>query len=692
MNWRNHITKPVKLVIWELDDTVWAGTLSEDDDVRLYSHVKKILAEFNKRGIMNVICSKNYRAEAVQKLQDFHLWEFFVWASIDHTPKGPRVKKMLDDLQILEENVLAIDHDAFNLLEIQFYNKRINLLHAGFMENLLKNPLLQGSQKAFIPLKQIDNMIPLQENFQSNVEFLKSIHIRITMVKYRPEYLERVIELINGTNKLNYSKKRMSRNEITELLSDDSITIRCIQEADDIGERGFVGFYAIKDDALVHFLFSARVLGMGIEQSVYSYLKNPHLEITGQTAVPLLKEMVCDDYIEVAEEQKGLNNQLMSSMWVKEDKGYWQRNSVYVIGACDMFNMTGNLAAPCNRIISESNTYKGNFRGVNVGTEYIRSNFEMNQEEKEFCKSHFYNYAPELAFRLQIFCEEYDYVIFSSYDEFLYQIYVNRTNPDIRVLRNHEPIIGEDNNILGPEESQEWLANHFYEPVFMDETRFYENLQWIRNRLSPQTILILVNGPEFDFYMLSNNPSERHNPELRERIIRLNKVLKQFASDNEQNVRLVDVNRILTKITHFTNNIFHWTHQKCFEIARECAKTMSLSPVRRETGFQEQYPVNGRKIVIWGSCQYAQICYYSLAANGLDIYAVCDHRPYDGDDFVVERAEILCGNQNQYYVLVIEPGDCHKIQELLCDYGYINCEDYILFPSATLLRTHTTVV
>lgn len=96
--------------------------------------------------------------------------------------------------------------------------------------------------------------------------------------------------------------------------------------------------------------------------------------------------------------------------------------------------------------------------------------------------------------------------------------------------------------------------------------------------------------------------------------------------------------------------------------------------------------------MIWGSSYYAQICYYSLIANGVDIYAVYDHRPCIDDDFAIEKAESLRGNKQKYYVLVIEHDNCKKIEELLKDYGYTDCEDYTLFPSATLLKTHTTVI
>ena len=114
MNWRNHITKPIKLVICELDDTVWAGTLSEEK-VKIYSYVKKILIELKKRGINNAICSKNKKPDAVKKLKDFQLWEYFNVSSIDYTPKGARVAMILNSLNISAENTPGTTTARFDI-------------------------------------------------------------------------------------------------------------------------------------------------------------------------------------------------------------------------------------------------------------------------------------------------------------------------------------------------------------------------------------------------------------------------------------------------------------------------------------------------------------------------------------------------------------------------------------------------
>ena len=86
------LTAPVKLIIWDLDETLWAGTLSEGEVVIDTSRGDLVRA-LNRRGIVNSICSKNDQPEARRRLEAEGLWDEFVFASIDWSPKGPRVAR-----------------------------------------------------------------------------------------------------------------------------------------------------------------------------------------------------------------------------------------------------------------------------------------------------------------------------------------------------------------------------------------------------------------------------------------------------------------------------------------------------------------------------------------------------------------------------------------------------------------------
>lgn len=53
------MVKKIKCVIWDLDNTIWDGVLSEDKEVKLNDNIKEIIEELDKRGILQSVASKN---------------------------------------------------------------------------------------------------------------------------------------------------------------------------------------------------------------------------------------------------------------------------------------------------------------------------------------------------------------------------------------------------------------------------------------------------------------------------------------------------------------------------------------------------------------------------------------------------------------------------------------------------------
>lgn len=112
--------RQIKLVIWDLDETLWKGTLSEGDVV-----VKEPIAEFLRNtldmGIVHSICSKNDFRKTKDKLSELGLWDIFVFPSIDWTPKGVRVKETIENMGLRPGNVLFVDDNMQNLEEVKYY-------------------------------------------------------------------------------------------------------------------------------------------------------------------------------------------------------------------------------------------------------------------------------------------------------------------------------------------------------------------------------------------------------------------------------------------------------------------------------------------------------------------------------------------------------------------------------------------
>lgn len=85
------------------------------------------------------------------------------------------------------------------------------------------------------------------------------------------------------------------RSNITDFeevvkLDTTSFSCACVSISDKYGEYGIVGFYALKNDKLEHFVFSCRTIGFGVENYLYKKLGYPDISVIGDVSTELSKE------------------------------------------------------------------------------------------------------------------------------------------------------------------------------------------------------------------------------------------------------------------------------------------------------------------------------------------------------------------------------------------------------------------
>src|SRR4051812_11623982 len=90
----------IKCVVWDLDNTVWDGTLLEDSEVTLRPHVVHLLKALDERGILHSIASRNDHAAAMAKLVDFGIADYFLYPQINWNSKASSVGQIAQDLNI----------------------------------------------------------------------------------------------------------------------------------------------------------------------------------------------------------------------------------------------------------------------------------------------------------------------------------------------------------------------------------------------------------------------------------------------------------------------------------------------------------------------------------------------------------------------------------------------------------------
>lgn len=401
------MSNKIKLVIWDLDNTLWRGTLAEGDTPVLFPGRAELIKDLTLSGIVNSICSKNNFDEAKSVLSRMGLWDYFVFPKIEFAPKGQTVQSILNEMHLRAENTVFIDDEASNLQEVLFYNEGITVLNQSDCEaffNSFKGTSDLGSDCSRLDkYKQLERKQQEKKSFASNEEFLRSSNIQLEFVPVDSRDLfDRLCELSERTNQLNFTKSRMNSEELMGLLKNPNIETRMIHATDNFGDYGLIGFYSLYQGNLIQFVFSCRIMNMGIEQFVYQYLGYPKIKVEGYTASELSRDQQID-YIKVISNDVHVHDEESIESILTEDS----QVNIFALGACDLYHPISYFALPNNYFVYECNVFIGNGRGVNVGTEYIRSQYDMTDDEKDFCRHHFHNYTRYNVFQSKIFDERW---------------------------------------------------------------------------------------------------------------------------------------------------------------------------------------------------------------------------------------------------------------------------------------------
>jgi FkbH-like protein len=272
-----------KLIIWDLDDTLWQGTLADGDDPVLFDHRADYVRAFNNHGIVSAICSKNDKAKAREKLEAFGLWDEFVFRRIAFVPKGAVIKQIIADMQLRPANVLFIDDNPHNLHEVADAVPGIHVVDATTPECdallaqiLADNAHVRKSRVADYRLIET-KVSEREDNALSDEAFLMQSGIEACFVHRMDnlEFADRIEELINRSNQLNYTESRVEPGKIHQCIQDmDNYVVMSIFVWDKYGYYGLVGaaVWAWRTRKLEHLAFSCRIMHMGVEDAMIRHL------------------------------------------------------------------------------------------------------------------------------------------------------------------------------------------------------------------------------------------------------------------------------------------------------------------------------------------------------------------------------------------------------------------------------------
>jgi FkbH-like protein len=282
--------RKVKCVIWDLDNTLWDGVFVEDGPERLTLKrgIRQIIEELDRRGILQSIASKNNHDDVLTLLKRFKLDDYFLVPQINWLAKSTAIERIAQGLNIGLDSLLFVDDSEFERVQVSASLPEVRTIDATRYLELpalpeCMVPITAESQNRRKMYRVETQRRDLASSFADDyIAFLRDCDIRMTVRPMTEELLERVHELTQRTNQMNFSGNRYDRDVLKQVHSTSYLDTYVLEVEDRFGTYGVVGF-SIVDNRLpimTDLMFSCRIQSKRVEHAFLAFLLGRYI---GQT-------------------------------------------------------------------------------------------------------------------------------------------------------------------------------------------------------------------------------------------------------------------------------------------------------------------------------------------------------------------------------------------------------------------------
>lgn len=275
--------KSVKLVVWDLDNTIWNGVLLEDKVLALRSGILELVEGFDRFGVLQSIASRNDPAPAKLYLQRLGIEDYFLAPQISWSNKSASIGAIAKALNVGLDTVLFIDDQPFELEEVAHVHPQVRTLNAAELDGLLDDPHIQPSvvtqdarRRRAMYLEDEARRRSEDEFTGPSDEFMLTLGMELGIALASRDDLDRAEELTLRTNQLNSTGSSFSRVELDSFIESERHELIIVSLKDRFGDYGKIGLALIESITagwnLKLLLVSCRVLSRGIGTIVLNYL------------------------------------------------------------------------------------------------------------------------------------------------------------------------------------------------------------------------------------------------------------------------------------------------------------------------------------------------------------------------------------------------------------------------------------
>lgn len=293
-----------RLIIVDLDDTLWGGILGDDgiENLKLGGHdqIGEALVDFQKslkaltrKGILLGIASKNdeklalkmidEHPEMILKREDFAGWR------INWKDKAQNIADLVADLNIGLQAVVFIDDSPIERARVREALPEVfvpdwpqdKMLFASTLQELscfdssavskedVSRTAMYASERERKELKL---------SLGSYEDWLKTLEINVRVETLDEVNRQRILQLLNKTNQMNLTTRRLTENALDQWVAEEGHWMWAVRISDKFGDSGLSGILSLEvngqEGKIVDFVLSCRVMGRKVEEAMLNVLTN----------------------------------------------------------------------------------------------------------------------------------------------------------------------------------------------------------------------------------------------------------------------------------------------------------------------------------------------------------------------------------------------------------------------------------
>ncbi len=290
-----------KCIVVDLDNTLWGGVAGEDgiEGIALsldppgnyFLAFQQMLLDRQQSGVLLAINSRNnpddawqvIRAHPNMVLKEHH----FAAARINWNDKAQNLRELAQELNIGLDSMVFLDDDPTNralarslVPEVETpempespsdYVRFLNALPYFAMDAVTDEDTMRGNYYVTERLRRAE-----ESRSPTKEDFLKSLHLELTVYEDSDLHLARLSQLTEKTNQFNIHKQPLSEPEIRKYIRSGDYRVFHATLSDRFGDYGVIAFALVRTNpsvwAIEYLLMSCRVFGRGVEDAFVSFI------------------------------------------------------------------------------------------------------------------------------------------------------------------------------------------------------------------------------------------------------------------------------------------------------------------------------------------------------------------------------------------------------------------------------------